>query len=149
MPVTWMIDPTEGVPSEQGVHDGDTFHVIGDVRVPLRDVAGVDTLRGLAYTLGTEVKEKVRLAHCNAPELKVNGKPSPLGSAARDAVKQWLLAEPFRMLGYGRDNYGRWLADVQRLSDQTLLSQFVLSLPGSEPMSVRAQLARVDGHLLG
>jgi endonuclease YncB( thermonuclease family) len=130
MPVTWMIDPTEGVPSEQGVHDGDTFHVIGDVRVPLRDVAGVDTLRGLAYTLGT-------------------GKPNPLGAAARDAVKQWLLAEPFRMLGYGRDNYGRWLADVQRLSDQTLLSQFVLSLPGSEPMSVRAQLARVDGHLLG
>jgi hypothetical protein len=143
MPVMWMVDPTRGVPSEQGVHDADTFHVVGTIVLPLVDAVAPGTLRGLDYDMVTVVREKVRVAHCNAPELS-----TPQGRPARDAVKQW-LSEPFRMLGYGRDNYGRWLADAQRISDQTLLSQFVLSLPGSVPMSVREQLARVDGHVVG
>lgn len=112
------------------VYDGDTFHVEGTVTYEV-----VADFKGLDLDAAVVVREKVRLAHCDAAELA-----DPGGRAARDAVKSWLAAQPFAMVGFGRDKYGRWLADCER-GDGTLLSAFVLALPGSVPMSLPAQLA--------
>lgn len=112
------------------VYDADTIHVEGLVSYLVEQ-----DYRGLTMSAAVVVREKVRLAHCNAPELA-----TPAGRAARARVVEWLEGEAIEMIGLGRDKWGRWLADVKRLSDGALLSAFVLTLPGSVPLELRKQL---------
>lgn len=112
------------------VVDGDTFHVEGTVRF---DVA--EAFPGLTLEAAVVVREKIRLAHCNAPE-----RFTPEGKAAKAAVTEWLGdGSRLAMIGRGRDKYGRWLADVTR-DDGQLLSAFVLGLQGSVPMELHLQM---------
>lgn len=110
------------------VHDGDTFRVA----LPLHYlVPGV---------IADGWVEDVRLAHVNAAELSTGA-----GLAAAQAVAGWLLppggpVKRLRVYVWGRDKYGRLLADVAG-PDGALLSAFVASLSGTAPMSVARQLA--------
>lgn len=97
-----------------GEHDGDTFRCTGDVRPIAPDV--------------TRWEPKVRLAVVNAPE---RGQPG--SDEARDLLRAWLfggnpgelyLPKPFNLVCYGRDKYGRLLADAER--GQGLLSAHLL-----------------------
>lgn len=107
----------------QAVHDGDSFWIA----VPLHGLwPGIK-----------EYEDYTRVAHCNAAELK-----TPLGVAARDAVDAWLRSSDRGQMmahGWGRDNFGRWLMDLEDATG-AFLSDYVLSLPGSVRMNVHEQL---------
>jgi endonuclease YncB( thermonuclease family) len=106
-------------------HDGDTFRV----QAPL----------GGLWPEITNAVLDIRVAHVNAAELNTD-----LGKAAHDKVTAWLLVHtPLRLFIYGREKYGRVLADAQIATgtDPTLLSQYVLSLDGTRPLDARRQLA--------
>jgi endonuclease YncB( thermonuclease family) len=111
-------------PATPGVaHDADTFRVSLDMGA---------LIPGAKFW-----EEDVRLAHVDAPELSTQA-----GRDARDAVSIWLAAHtPGTLTVYGRDKYGRLLADYSALSGDTL-SAFVARLDGSRPIDLRAQLAR-------
>lgn len=102
-------------------HDGDTFTA---------------SFRMDAILQGAKQwEEKIRLAHVNAPELRVSGKLNPVGVAARDAVAQWLIDHSVLRLDiWGREKYGRLLADA--IGEDEKLSDFVAGLTGSKPMHV-------------
>lgn len=80
---------------------------------------------------------KIRLAKVDAAELNERN-----GALARDTVTEFFAA-PFRceLQATGRDKYGRLVADILR-SDGKRLSEQILALPGSEPVSLQAQLDR-------
>lgn len=117
------------------VHDGDTFHV---------------SLPMYALIPGVEPGgwiEDVRLAHVNAPELS-----TAAGQTALTSVRGWILSKalapatggPFLLHVWGRDKYGRLLADLEA-TDGELLSAYVLTLGGAVPMLVHEQLAAPRG----
>lgn len=98
------------------VVDGDTF-VVGVPLYPL--------LLDVPYA-----EPKVRLAHVNAPEKTAFG-----GKEATEAVAEFFGREPpFILHVYGRDKYGRLLADVE--NETELLSRIILRMQGSKPMEV-------------
>lgn len=108
-----------------GVHDGDTIHV----DVPMHFLITEVLLHGYVAD--------VRLAHVNAAEL------STADGRAAAAVTAYLAAPDraeFELLVYGRDKYGRVLADL-RFSDGTLLSAYVLTLPGTVPLALERLIA--------
>ena len=103
------------------VHDADTFRVDVPITALIPSI--------------TEMVPNIRLAHVNAAELSTAD-----GKAATQRVVNWFAAvQPFTLLVFGPDKYGRTLGDVL-LPDGTLLSTFVLTLSGTVPMSVHKQL---------
>lgn len=106
------------------VHDADTFRA----RLPL------DAL--WAEIVGGAVAD-VRVAHVNAAELSTTE-----GQLAQANVEGWLVArQPLRLLIYGREKYGRVLADAISILTGDRLSDYVLGLEGSVPLSAARQLA--------
>lgn len=134
MNVTWALNyAIRGGP----IHDADSFHVMGHMTASVvNDIPGYE---GETIEVGKLVPEMTRLAHCNAAELS-----TPTGKAAQASVVAW-FGDRFRAGDYiplvpmGRDKYKRLLCDVI-LADNTKLSDFVLSLPGTVPMSLHDQL---------
>jgi endonuclease YncB( thermonuclease family) len=75
----------------------------------------------------------VRVAHVNAAELG-----TVEGDSARAAVLGWVSNSDHSvgtLLVYGRDKFGRLLADY-RTNDGGVLSEMVMALVGTEPMGV-------------
>lgn len=109
----------------ESVHDADTIHV----SLPMYAlIPGAD-----------EWLENVRVAKVNAAELSTDA-----GKRAAIEVANLLgpggpTSDGHELLVYGRDKYGRLLADLT-LRDGKLLSEFVMGLPGSSPMNLREQL---------
>ena len=101
--------------SAVSVGDGDTFRCLGDVRPIAPDV--------------TAWVPKVRLAGVNTPE---RGQPG--WEEARERLREWLERGPFNLICYGRDKYGRLLADAERGTG--LLSRYMLEAPGTRPVAV-------------
>lgn len=119
------------------IHDADSFHVLGFLAesVPI-NVLGYE---GMEIDISYRVQEMTRLAHCNAAEIA-----TPAGKAAQASVVAWFgerfsAGDPIPLVPLGRDKYKRLLCDVI-LSDNSKLSDFVLSLPGTVPMSLHDQL---------
>lgn len=124
---TATIRLTIGPAAVESVHDGDTLRMSADFAALWPDVKAFVT--------------DIRVAHVNAAELKTDQ-----GKAALAAVEGWLSEHGprFELWIYGRDKYGRLLADVaDDLADR--LSAFVLTLPGSVPMSAHELSARLMG----
>lgn len=96
-------------------HDGDTFRCRGDVRPIAPDVE-----------LWTP---KVRLVRIDAPEQGNDG-----AEFARSQLAAWLSTSNFNLICYGRDKYGRLLADAERGTG--LLSQHMLDSGLAQPMSL-------------
>lgn len=74
------------------VVDGDTAHVIFD----------------LGFNIA--LYEKIRLKGINAPELK--GDTLEAGEKAREYLRELVEGKQVEIQTYGKDKYGRWLADV-------------------------------------
>lgn len=133
MIASWKLDTSvKGGP----VHDGDSFHVVATFTDVSLDTPGYDN-----WLFTVQVREMVRLAHCNAPEL-----PSPAAVSARTAVIAWFddLASrtqlgAINLIPLGRDKYKRLLADVVDENGHKL-SDYVLGLPGVTPMELHDQL---------
>jgi endonuclease YncB( thermonuclease family) len=89
-------------------HDGDTFRCYGDVRAIIPD--------------SHVWMPKVRLAKTDAPEEGKEG-----WDKARDMLIDWLELGHFDLICFGRDKFGRLLADAQR--EDGLLSAWMLSDP--------------------
>jgi endonuclease YncB( thermonuclease family) len=107
------------------VHDGDTFHVSFAMHVLLPGA-----------TPGWS--EDVRLAHVNAPELN-----TPLGVSAKAALDDWVrIWQPdgLRLHVWGRDKYGRLLADLESLGAGGMLSRQIAAQAGTTAMLVAEQL---------
>jgi endonuclease YncB( thermonuclease family) len=107
----------------ESVHDGDSL----TVQLPLKYLwPGV-----------RDVGEKIRLAHVNAPELATTA-----GKDARGEVVGWVLTHgPFELVCYGREKYGRLLADLRSTDGSgDLLSEFVAGLGGTARVTLRDQL---------
>jgi endonuclease YncB( thermonuclease family) len=95
--------------------DGDTFRCLGDVEPVIPDCK--------------LWAPKVRLVRVNAPETGDTG-----AEEARDALIEWLTPDPFNLHCYGRDKYGRLLADAEKGAG--LLSQYMLDHKLVKPMSM-------------
>lgn len=77
----------------------------------------------------------VRIAGVNAAELATRK-----GKEVRLSVVAWLSAQPFYDVEvYGREKYGRVLADVVRPGGELSLSSFLLT-QGALPMALKDQL---------
>jgi endonuclease YncB( thermonuclease family) len=85
--------------------DGDSFLASGVVDPIAPDVT--------AWT------PRVRLVFTDTPERGETG-----WSEAKTALEGWLMLGPFNLICYGRDKYGRLLADAER--GEGLLSDFVV-----------------------
>lgn len=95
--------------------DGDTFRCQGDVSPIIPD---------------SEVWiPKVRLIRVDAPESGQTG-----AQQAREALTHWLTQGKFNLICYGRDKYGRLLADAE--AGAGLLSDWMLSQNLVIPMSM-------------
>lgn len=109
------------------VIDGDSFVVLGDVRPVVPDT----TVEGW--------QPKVRILGVDAPERGEEG-----WSEARALLEEWLGRGGFNLICYGRDKYGRLLADAERGSG--LLSSYLVS-EGISPMAAsKAAALVVDGE---
>jgi endonuclease YncB( thermonuclease family) len=101
------------------VHDGDTLHF----DVPMRVLHPEMKLYDL----------DVRVAFVNAAELNTQN-----GQIARDRVKQWLSVRGGgKLIVYGREKYGRALADYAPPAETVTLSAYVMTLPGTQSLSLR------------
>jgi hypothetical protein len=134
MQAHWMLNyGIKGGP----IYDADSFHVLGTMTAEVE--ISVPGYEGMLISIDYHVTEMTRLAHCNAPEMS-----TPTGKAAQASVVAWFgerfgAGEPIPLVTLGRDKYKRLLCDVV-LSDGSKLSDFVLSLPGTVPMSVQQQM---------
>lgn len=107
------------------VHDGDSLRV----SLPMWAMIPGSSVAGWV--------EDVRVAHCNAPELLTDA-----GKAAAKAVAAWAGQQStVTLLVWGREKYGRLLADLRTESGE-LLSAFVLALEGTKPMTVLDAMVR-------
>jgi hypothetical protein len=101
------------------VHDADTMHISFPIHALWPDLP----IASFA----------MRVAKVNAAELS-----TAAGKAAKVEVDEWLADHPpTELLVYGREKYGRLLADLD--SSNGLLSAFVLSI-GAKPMSIQEQV---------
>jgi endonuclease YncB( thermonuclease family) len=103
------------------VHDGDTV---------------MAAVPGLGKTLGLAAPAlvTVRVAHVNAAELD-----TAEGKRLRTVVRAWTTGKTFTLHVYGREKYGRVLADLIDSTGATLSS--VLIGEGAPHLSVAAALA--------
>jgi endonuclease YncB( thermonuclease family) len=72
---------------------------------------------------------KVRVVRINAPE---SGQPG--AQQAREALIHWLTQGKFNLICYGRDKYGRLLADAE--AGAGLISEYMLLHGLAVPMTV-------------
>lgn len=81
----------------RSVHDGDSFRAVGDARAIIPDTP-IDGWQ-----------PKVRCSGVDAPE---RGEPG--WEEAKTLLTEWLASGHFNLVCYGRDKYGRLLADAER-----------------------------------
>lgn len=100
------------------VHDADTLRVTLELEAVWPDLLGFEP--------------NLRIVHVNAPELATED-----GKRATESVRAWLSfhGPSWTVLVYGREKYGRLLADL-RSAEGDLLSAYVLTLTGSKPMTL-------------
>jgi endonuclease YncB( thermonuclease family) len=111
--------------------DGDTFRCQGDVSPIIPD--------------SKVWVPKVRVVRINAPE---SGQPG--AQQAREALTHWLTQGKFNLVCYGRDKYGRLLADAEAGAGR-LISEYMLLNGLAVPMTVakaRDLLVEHDEDLL-
>jgi endonuclease YncB( thermonuclease family) len=85
--------------------DGDTFRCMGVVEPIIPD--------------SHQWIPKVRVVRINAPETGMSG-----ADRARTALIEWLQKQPFDLVCYSRDKYGRMLADAHTMNG--FLSDYML-----------------------
>lgn len=99
---TWTVPATV-----VDVYDGDSVHLKLDLR------QDIDLGFKIRLTASAAPVVLARVAHIDAPEMKVDGRSNPVGVAARDYAATLLSpGTPVTFVSHSLDKYGRPLGDI-------------------------------------
>lgn len=116
---------TKLMPKQEYVFNAVCYHVVDG------DTIDVDIDVGMHI----HCIQRLRILRVNAPEIFGHKAKTekPAGEAARSFVVSWLNGQHLRVQTYRTDDFGRYLAEVWRVSDGHNLSDDLLSSGNAVP----------------